>query len=162
MRDDTDRWDIPGSVNYAVDGLTIAEVQLPCQHWVSGQKVLQHFEAHLASWPDVVSAKRYALALRRDRVLVIGSTDLVPGFSEETGFAISDVSDAYQVIDISGSHALNRLRRGAELDLSRQSPSAMRRVFGIDVVLYRFGEDTRYRMHVPRAMLLPLFQRLIA
>lgn len=162
MRDDSARWNAPSSLDYASDDLSVTEVTLPSQIWVSGTDVLQIYKDKLVSWPDIVAAQNYALALRRDRLLLVGAAQPLSGFNIQPGHATSDVSDAYKVIDISGKRAFNRLRHGAELNLDKPSASVMRRAFGVDVLLYRVGTDARFRVHVPRALMQSVFQQLIS
>lgn len=161
MRNDSARWDAPGPLRFSSDDLTIQDVTLPKQTWVSGTDVLARYKDQLVTWPTVVTAETYALSLRRDRVLLIGETDLAEGYSAETRLAVSDVSDAYQVIDISGPAAFQRLCHGAELNLEAHSASVMRRAFGADVMLYRHGHTTNFRLHVARALMQSVFRQLI-
>ena len=161
MRDDTARWDTPVSLSYSSSTLNIAEVELPAQFWVSGTDVLARFKDQSVRWPDVVGSDTYALTLRRDRVLLVGRIDMPLGYASGSGLAVSDVSDAFQVIEISGPAAFERLCHGAELDLRKPSSSVMRRAFGAEVMLYRFGDDTRFRMHVPRAGMQSVFRQLV-
>jgi len=153
MRNDNERWDPPSPVAFASKGVVLEAALLPVQHWVSGSSVLGRYKDSLVSWPDVAEAEDYALVLRRDRILFVGAVDQPPGYSETTSLAVSDVSDAFDVVDVSGSNAFACLRRGAELDLARPSKSVARRLFGVEVALYRFGEPERFRVHIPRAQI---------
>lgn len=161
MRDDTARWDPPGPLSYTSEVLTIAEVVVSAQYWVSGTDVLARFRDQLICWPDIATGGSYALSLRRDRVLLVGETDLTPGFTANTGLAVTDVSDAYQVIDLSGPQALERLRHGVELSLAQPSASVTRRAFGAEVMIYRFGDADRYRIHAARGVMQSVFRQLM-
>lgn len=160
MRNDTARWETPGLIGVTKDGLTIAEVPGLRQHWVSGTDVLTRYADQRIGWPDIAPSDKYALALRRDRVLLVGDTDLLPGYSDETGLAVSDVSAGWRVIDISGPGAFECLRHGAELNLHQPSRSVMRRVFGANVMLYRVHNPAHFRVHVERASAQGFFRDL--
>jgi hypothetical protein len=151
MRNDSARWDAPGPIDVTSQDLTVTAVPAVYQHWVSGIDVMDRYADQIVGWPDIVTTQCYALALRRDRVLLVGEADATLGYSDDTGLAVSDVSDGWQVADISGPNALECLRRGAELDLAQPSRSVMRRVFGLDVMLYRTHDETRFRVHVEKA-----------
>lgn len=151
MRNDTTRWDVPVPLSLVSDELTIRPAPVSVQHWVSGVDVLSRFQDILISWPEVVTIDHYALALRRDRVLLVGEAALQDGYDTETGLAVTQISDAFDVIDISGPNALECLRKGVELRIDHPSRSVMRRVFGWDVMLYRAGGETCFRLHIPRA-----------
>ncbi len=160
MRNDNARWDLPAPIDVTSADLTITEVTLDRQHWVSGPDVMARYADTLVGWPDIVATERYALVLRRDRVLLVGEPNVTSGYSDKTGLAISDVSDAWRVADISGPNALNCLRRGAELNLEQPSRSVMRRVFDVDVILYRVREAMCFRVHVDRAKSQAFFASL--
>ncbi|MEM8789070.1 MAG: hypothetical protein AAGE76_12490 [Pseudomonadota bacterium] len=151
MRDDSARWDPPAPLGYSAPGLTITKASSLRQHLVSGVGVQKRFEDVRIGWPDIAKAGPLALSLRRDRVLVIGDVDLDPGFHPAEALAVTDVSDAFAVMDLAGAAAFEHLRRGAELRLDRPSNSVMRLCFGIEVMLYRFADPARFRVHVPRA-----------
>ena len=162
MRNDTARWDPPVPLSFTSDRLTISEVTLPRQIWVSGIDVLEQFADQLIAWPDIATSDRYVVALRRDRVLLVGPTGHPPGYSPETGLATTEVSDAYLVIDISGPDALKALRRGTELRLDQPSRSVLRRLFSIEAMLYRVTDEGTFRAHIPRAMAQAFFSHLTA
>lgn len=151
MRDDSARWDPPGPLSFASDALTLREVSLPRQVTISGIGVLDRFADTLIGWPDIAASETYALSLRRDRVLYVGEPGLSSGYDPESGLGVTDMADGYRVLDLSGPGALEALRRGAELSLDRPSRSVLRRVFGLDLLLYRVGDGQSFRLHVERA-----------
>jgi hypothetical protein len=160
MRDDTKRWDAPGPLSFMSKGLEVAEIAGLTQHFVSGTGVLARFADDLVGWPDVATSDSYALSLRRDRVLLVGPIDLEPGYHSAAGLAVSDVSDAFTVLEINGPGALTNLQRGAELRLDHPSRSVTRQLFGIEVFLYRAGDETRFRLHVPRGSAQAMIRHL--
>ena len=127
MRDDSQRWEPPAErFDFVVPGVRALEVDLPESWMISGPGVLEQFAAHYVSWPDVVDVPAYAVALRRDRILWIGPWDHGGGYDPSRQLAVSDVSDAFAVIDLSGPHALDLLRHGTELRLDKPSRSVSR------------------------------------
>lgn len=160
MRNDNHRWDAPGELAVKTDGLTVAPVKGLRQTLVSGLDVLAKYYDHLITWPDVAEGESYALSLRRDRILIIGETDLRPGFDAAKGWAVSDLSDGYAVFDLYGPRAFEVLRRGAELRIDQPSRSVARRLFSFDVVLYQSEKEGNFRIHVSRSFGQALVQSL--
>ena len=151
MRNDNHRWDPPTLLSRSGNSVTLTEVVGLTQHMVSGVNVLERFADKLIDWPDGLAAVGYALSMRRDRVLVVGATDLKTGFNPDSGLAVTDMSDAYAVFDLTGPHALDRLRMGAEIPLDQPSRSVARQVFGCDVLLCCLAKKRGFRLHLPRA-----------
>ncbi|MEX0280494.1 MAG: hypothetical protein AB3N13_04790 [Arenibacterium sp.] len=160
MRDDRDRWDRPGDLAFT-GSFELREVEDTKQYLVSGVSVQRQFASDLVSWPDVAEAESYTLSLRRDQVLVVNAPVVAFGYDAEKGIAVTDMSSGYRLLELSGRDAWAQLKRGAELRLDMPSRSVMRRVFGIDVVLYRFANEGCFRLHVPRAM-VPAFRKHLA
>ncbi|MFK7751272.1 MAG: hypothetical protein AB8B51_01865 [Sedimentitalea sp.] len=103
----------------------------------------------------------YALRLRRDRILIVDGPELPDGWHDDLGLAVSDVTDGYGVIDIKGGTALGLLQRGTEISATLASPSVVRGFYGYDVLIYGFGGENQYRIHVPRAHFAGLFALLV-
>ncbi|MEB8385637.1 hypothetical protein OO012_00230 [Rhodobacteraceae bacterium KMM 6894] len=150
MRDDSNKWDIPQPTNYEYteNGITLASVPLARQTLISGPNILTQTEPPIAAWPDIVTSDCYALPIRRDRVLLVNGPPLSQGWHDETRQAVSDASDAYAVFDINGERSLEVLKRGAELSLNVPSRSVARILFGLGVFLYRYDNESRFRIHV--------------
>jgi hypothetical protein len=154
MRDDTARWaapDVSHGRNLAGDGLQIRRVRLESQTLISGPRNRAMQEAGLqstAAWPDVVPDDRYALSLRRDRILCVNTGPSDTGWLEDRGLAVSDMTSGYEVVEITGQDALDFLKTGTELSLNEVSASALRLWHGFGVILYRFQQPDRYRLHV--------------
>lgn len=151
MRDDSDKWDAAASLSgpYAENGVVLTPVALTRQTLISGPQVLSRPEWPVVTWPAIAPSPPYALCLRRDRILLVDGPDMAEGWHETTACAVSQVSDAYAVFDISGDRALDVLRRGAEVHLAAESKSVARLLFGLWVLLYRIGSAEGFRMHVP-------------
>lgn len=158
MRDDSHRWDAPQHV--AATGLVVRQLSLGTQVLVSEPSVLARYQDDLVGWPEAPSGPRYALSLRRDRVLLVGDHTVAYGFDAAANMAASDVSDAFDVIETTGPNALACLKHGAEIRLDQPSRSVARLVFGIGVYLYRAPDSDGFRLHVPRAMTTAFMQHL--
>lgn len=150
MRDDSEKWDAPQPTGYlhTANGITLAPATVTQQVLFSGPSVLAQTEQPIASWPDIVTAHSYGLSIRRDRVLLVNGLAMSEGWHDDTCQAVSDTSDAYAVLDISGERSLEVLKRGAELNLGVPSKSVARILFGLGVFLYRYDTENRFRIHV--------------
>ncbi|MEL6640424.1 MAG: hypothetical protein AAFP98_03770 [Pseudomonadota bacterium] len=160
MRNDTHKWTAPSPLTRTVAGLRCIEVHPLAQHWLSGPDVLGRFADNLITWPTPITQDKYVLSLRRDRVMVVGGLDLPDGYHAATGLAVTDISDAYQVIDISGPAAFAHLQRGAEVRVDQPSRSVQRRMFGCDVMLCCLDAESGFRIHVPRAFAQSFVEQL--
>ncbi len=170
MRDDRNKWPSPvlndatrgdatrgeptSAETETVSGLniTLSRIKLQRQVWVSGTSALQRFKCH--SWPSITpgfkQAQAYSVCLRRDRVLLVNGTLMKDGWDAQLDLAITEVSDSYYVFKLVGENSLAVLRRGTEISLTTPSASAMRKLFGYDVVLYRTAE-IEFCLHIDRA-----------
>lgn len=154
MRDDRHKW-APLASGTVVDlrTATLTPVKLHRQTLISGPDVLRQTELPVVQWPDVIGRESYALSLRRDRVLMVNGAAIATGWDQAKSWAVSNASDAFAVFDLSGADAFDLLTRGAELSLDSPSNSVTRRLFGLDVMLYRAAlPDPTYRLHVATAM----------
>jgi len=153
MRDDRNRWTPSGKHDLPIHlpGVSVSSVDVVRQTLISGPRVLQQIKHTLIGWPDIAEQRSYAITLRRDRVLLINEASEPDGWNPDLNQAISDVSDAYSVFELQGDESLSLLNRGTELSLKIPSRSAARRLFGLDVILYRFTDANRYRLHVQSA-----------
>lgn len=153
MRDDRHRWAPSGGgwPRFESEGLMILAPAAPTrQTLISGARVLAQFP-DAVGWPDIASGNAYALSLRRDRVLLVNGPERPDGWDDDSGQAVSDVTDAYTVFDLTGPNALDLLKHGTEIGLHPPSRSVARMLFGVGVILYRHRTGDRFRLHVPRA-----------
>jgi hypothetical protein len=156
MRNDTGNWtaipalDVPqGTADFTFQAATLLR-----QTMVSGTSVLRNFSKACGpamGWPDIALGGGYCIALRRDRVLLVNGPELADGWHAEAGHAVSDMTGGYAVFEIWGERAIEGLKRGADLNPAIPSRSALRRFGGLDVILYRFEEQSRFRLHCDRA-----------
>lgn len=165
MRDDSMKWDAAlgdQRVDIQGDGFQVTLVQLPHQTIISGpiETCLTICGQQKAiAWPNVVEGSTYALRLRRDRLLCVNGPDLADGWHDQ-GVAVSDMSGAYGVVEISGPKALNLLNQGTELDTALPSGSVARQFHGFAALIYRWQSQSCYRLHVQRCYLDAVWQRL--
>ena len=163
MRDDRNRWTPPQGADcgFSIGAVTCRLLALPRQTLVSGPTArADHAPVH--GWPEVVTGEAYTIALRRDRVVRVGG-DVVPeGWDRDAGLARSDISGGWAVIELDGKGAISVLKRGTELSLDRPSASVVRKLFGLDVWLYRHGTEDRFRLHIVHALTNALIGNLEA
>lgn len=155
MRDDSRRWDAPTPLAISTPDVEVREVLGLRQMLISGPNVQTAFK-DLVGWPTPAPSEPYTVSLRRDRGLQVQHDPRPEGFDADANIAVTDMSDATCVFDISGSGALALLRCGAELSLDQPSRSTMRHVFGVEVMLYRHRDDSTFRLHVPRAQVMAI------
>jgi len=166
MRNDSHKWPPAQAIvsfnETPIDlGLAIlSPIVLSRQTLLSGPNVFDQVDAPLIAWPDIVDKQRYALCLRRDRVLLVDGAEPDSGWDEKNHQAISDVSDTYAVFDLSGPHALELLQRGAEISLQTQSRSVVRLLFGLDAIIYRVAKADQFRVHIAWARQRSLIDHL--
>ena len=118
-----------------------------------GTAVRQNSPLPVIGWPDVATGEAYRITLRRDRVVDVGGEAPEEGWNAERGEATSDITDGWSVFDLSGPRAFDILKRGTEISLDTLSASVARRLFGLDVWLYRHSNDGwhRQRKHIGRS-----------
>jgi hypothetical protein len=163
MRDDRHKWDAPhtSDAQLTAPGVTISPVPVGRQTSISGTDVLSSY-ANCIGWPGVAQGPTYALSLRRDRILLVGADPMPDGWDDETGHAVSDATDAYRVLEISGPNAMALLKRGAEIQLGQSSHSVARLLFGYGTFLFRYGDEDTFRLHVSSAQEQAMWQTLQA
>jgi hypothetical protein len=162
MRDDSARWDEIADADFSANGVAIRPVTLQRQTMISGPDVLRQIDAPIVRWPGPVEAACYSLSLRTDRVLVVNGRETTEGWHEGTSQAVSDMTDAFAVFDISGERALELLSRGGELRPDTPSQSVARLLFGLDVFLYGHGTGGDLRIHVASGHAAALIKALKA
>ncbi len=164
MRNDSHKWTAPQDPRQPVtqNGLTIRPVPLQRQTLLSGpiQTCLQLAQQPGATgWPAPASGTSYALRLRRDRILSINGPALPDGWHPD-GVAISDMTDGYACIEITGQGALDLLNQGTELDPATPSNSCARLFQGQPCLIYHWQTDS-LRLHIERPHTETLWKHLI-
>lgn len=164
MRDDRNRWTAPDSNPATLDlgGATLERLAPLRQSLISGPGVRAASALQLIGWPDIAPAQPYAIVLRRDRIVEVGGDPGTEGWDTGTNRAFSDISQAYAVFDLGGPRAFDILKRGTEITHDLASASVARKLFALDVWLYRHRTDDRYRIHVTHALSEALAGNLVA
>jgi hypothetical protein len=154
MRNDTNRWSPPSGLPapFEAPGLSLSPAHLTRQSLISGPDVRRTSPAPLIGWPDIAPDAPYRITLRRDRVVEVNGAAGQEGWNSAKGEAFSDITDGWSVFDLTGPAAMDILKRGTEISLDTPSASVVRRMWGLDVWLYRFGHEDTFRLHIARAM----------
>jgi sarcosine oxidase gamma subunit len=99
----------------------------------------------------VADGERYALRQARDRMLVINARPKLgrPGWYP-AGFAVSDISAALHVFEISGPGIAALLGEALAIDPDKGGPSAAVVFAGLAATLYHHQDRDKLRLHVDR------------
>lgn len=166
MRNDNAKWAPAQGMSFdphVTKNATLKRVQPERQTLLSGPfaRLLEMINVSDATgWPAPASGSSYALRLRRDRILSVNGPPIEEGWHEASGCAVSDMTDGFAVISLSGPDALTVLQRGTEINPAEPSASAARLFGSYGVILYAYGSDQTYRFHVQRAHLDGLWDLL--
>jgi heterotetrameric sarcosine oxidase gamma subunit len=143
------------------DGLSIAAVAPQAAWLVSGNL------AAFLEWRGVrfgEAGDRYALRLAPDRLLFVSVEDAAAdgatfGWSE-AGYAITDVSDGFVLLDITGPAALDLMRLGTlhDFEVKPDTASAAMLFASQRVILARIQQG--WRLHVERPHATAIWQWL--
>ncbi|WP_299751588.1 hypothetical protein [uncultured Tateyamaria sp.] len=167
MRDDRNKW--PPVRNGEREpligcGVQARRIQVQRQTVLSGalDNCLQLINATsaVAGGEDQAVGNTYALRQRRDRVLAVNGPALKDGWHATHGVAVSDMSSAYALIELSGENAVHVIATGTEFVPDQLSASVSRLWHGFGNVLYRHGPDDAYRMHVRSAQFEAVWEML--
>lgn len=95
----------------------------------------------------------YTVRLARDRLLGIGPVPrTIKAGWNDGGYAVTTLSAALQIFEISGANAVPLILRGTPLDPAAAGPCAVVAFAGINVSLYRFDRSELFRVHVDRGL----------
>jgi len=149
MRDDRKKWDPPAQFSAGISAaqVTVRPVRIGRQTLLSGPRIA----TDALGWPDVATGEAYRLCLRRDRVLEIGGETRQVGWDAADKVAVSDMSFAYEVIEITGEKSFDLIQAGTEISRRRRSPSVARQFAGHLVLLYPWQDNATFRLHVNAA-----------
>ena len=159
MRNDNAKWHPASGLDRPVlsaPGCEIQIVQPELQTLISGpyNDALKLAGISTATgWPERAKGECYAVRLRRDRILVVNGPELADGWHDVEGLAVSDMTDGYAILELSGANAMSVLRRGTEISLNEPSASVTRGFSGYGTLIYRFEQIDRFRVHCPRGFL---------
>ncbi|MCI5095000.1 MAG: hypothetical protein MRY77_01650 [Rhodobacteraceae bacterium] len=159
MRNDAAKWTPFEGVErpeIEVEGVRMSAIADVPQVLVSGSvadmSAAEQFEAAVG-WPDIAEAGSYRLRARRDRVMIVNGPAVEDGWDEARSLAVSNVSGAFAIIELTGPKALDVLRRGTELSLEDASGSVARSFHGYPAFIYRYHDAETYRIHVRTPMM---------
>ena len=143
------------------DGLNIATVA-PQVAWLVSGNLAAFLEQRGVRFGD--AGERYAVRLAPDRLLFVSvdgdaADGVTFGWSED-GCVITDVSDGYVLLDITGSAAPELMRLGALHDFEARSDTASAAMLfaGQWVILARIQQG--WRLHVERPHAAAIWQWL--
>jgi heterotetrameric sarcosine oxidase gamma subunit len=142
------------------DGLSIATVA-PQAAWLVSGNLAAFLDRRGVRLGD--AGDRYALRLAPDRLLFVSidgdALDVTFGWSED-GCAVTDVSDGYVLLDITGPAAPELIRLGALHDFEARSDTASASMLfaGQRVILARIQQG--WRLHVERPHAAAIWQWL--
>lgn len=102
---------------------------------------------------ELASGARYSVRLARDRLLVVCAEDglLQPGWNEN-GYAVSGMSAALEIFELTGPQALEIVKRATALAHTGPSPCAATSFAGVTACVYRFEGDRTVRVHLDRGL----------
>ena len=140
------------------DGLSITSVA-PQTAWLVSGNLAVFLERRGTRFGD--AGERYALRLAPDRLLFVSMDsveDVTFGWSD--GCAVTDVSDGYVLLDITGSAVPELMRLGALHDFEARSETASASMLfaGQRVILARIAQG--WRLHAERPDAAAIWQWL--
>lgn len=160
MRDDRQKWPLaPGTERPDLVQKNIALRIVPNlrQTVISGDisdcLEISNCKAAVGGGPEIAQGGTYCLRQRRDCVLVVNGPELSDGWHSDLNVAVSDMTAAYSVVELVGLGAEQLIATGTEFAGNRPSASTSRLWHGFGILLYRYGQDDQYRMHVRSPLL---------
>lgn len=138
------RLDVPRISVLSVAGLT--------QYMVSGNLKTATMRAGVdiesVGALGLASGERYSVRLARDRLLIVSREDdlLEDGWHKE-GYAVSWMSAAMEIVELSGPLSLELVKRATTLAHVGSSPCAVTTFAGVTACIYRFGDTQKFRVH---------------
>ena len=148
----------PGREQFTARGVTIERVSALSQFLLSGP---QRFATGcLAAIPSpvgfsgVASGATYAVAVARDRALIVSAKPLSlrEGWDAGASTAVTVMDDAFLVLDLHGPGLVDVLSKATTLVGSDASPSASVTFAGFPTVAYRYQRADVLRVHVERPL----------
>lgn len=168
MRDDTERWREPRIAReheISRERVMLRRIFPGRQTLISGPRAAAMTLAAasgVVAWPDIATGEAFSLSLRRDRLLAINGGPFTMGWNAAEGLAISDMTSGYSVFELSGQGAMGVLATGTEIALGQPSASTLRLWHGFGIILYRYCEAERYRIHVGAGFTEAFFETILA
>jgi heterotetrameric sarcosine oxidase gamma subunit len=135
----------------------IRNVDVGAQYVVSGAYAKAAAKAGVepegAGALGLVTGRRYALRLARERFLIVSedAAALSSGWHED-GYAVTEMSGALVVFEFSGTGAIEIVKRATTLSLDAPGPCAAVSFADVAGCLYRSGAEDCFRLHVDRGL----------
>lgn len=148
---------VPEVEQQHIEGLTIRKVIGLWQYMVSGDLKAAATRAGVnadgVGVLGLASGSRYSVRLARDRLLVVSDEpDLfAQGWSDE-GYAVSGMSAALEVLELSGPLSQEIVKRATMLNHVSFSPCAVTLFAGVTTSVYRYGDPADLRLHFDRGL----------
>ena len=160
MRNLAEKW--PAAPDFATaalnkDGVTVRMLGGLEQLLVSGDLAAWSKASGLAGEGvgagAIASGDKYLVRIARDRLLAVGEQPFpIASGWHAAGFAVTVMDAGLHVFEIEGPDLDRLIARGTALDPEAASPSASILFAGVGVLLYRFGNPDRARLHVDRGL----------
>lgn len=160
MRNLAEKW--PAAPDFATaalnkDGVTVRTLGGLKQLLVSGDLAAWSKASGLAGEGvgagAIASGDKYLVRIARDRLLAVGEQPFpIASGWHSAGFAVTVMDAGLHVFEIEGPDLDRLIARGTALDPEAASPSASILFAGVGVLLYRFGNPDRARLHVDRGL----------
>lgn len=160
MRNLAEKW--PAAPDFATaalnkDGVTVRTLGGLKQLLVSGDLAAWSKASGLAGEGvgagAIASGDKYLVRIARDRLLAVGEQPFPTASGwHAAGFAVTVMDAGLHVFEIEGPDLDRLIARGTALDPEAASPSASILFAGVGVLLYRFGNPDRARLHVDRGL----------
>lgn len=93
----------------------------------------------------------YALRLARNRALIVGAEVAAQAAGWADGVAMSPMTGALAVLELSGPNAAEAVQRASAIDFRNASPCAALNFAGVTAVLYQ--KDGTIRLHLDRGLI---------
>ncbi|MGN0934700.1 hypothetical protein [Falsigemmobacter intermedius] len=138
---------------FSTPNLTVRLLPVIAQQMVSGDldaALARHGLAQAGGLLAEVPEGTHALRLARNRALIVG----VGGEAQSAGFAdgvaVTPMSGALAVLELSGPKAFEALQRASAIDFRKPSPCAALNFAGVTCVLAQ--QEGRLRLHLDRGL----------
>lgn len=167
MRDDRHKWPIafgterPEIVHkHAALRIVPLERQTVISGNIADCLALSGCEFAIGGGPSIACGETYCLRQRRDRILVVNGADLGDGWHNDQNVAVSDMTNAYSVIELLGAKVEQIIATGTEFAADHPSTSTSILWHGFGILLYRYERDDQFRMHVRSPLLDSVWEML--
>lgn len=165
MLDRSKFWSAPPAVGIVTRSPAMTVELLPAmpQVMISGEltRAMQHFGLPEPSGLLAeVQGERYGLRLARNRILAVGIDLTEEPANWLDGMALSSMTGALAVFEISGPARMELVARGTAIDPESASPCAALHFAGVNSILYRHNDSLR--LHFDRGLVSYMADWIVA